>query len=77
MGLCFVPKPYVIFHEKLIFYGKELLALHPTPQLEYHPLICPQLLIQYSQSYFSYLDVSSICNLRMRHDMEYTLHTWS
>jgi hypothetical protein len=27
-------KPFVTFHNKLIFYHKELLALRPTPKLE-------------------------------------------
>jgi hypothetical protein len=28
----------VTFRNKLIFYGEELLAPHPTPKLEDHPL---------------------------------------
>jgi hypothetical protein len=29
-----IPKSYVTFHNKLAFYGEELLALHPVPKLE-------------------------------------------
>jgi hypothetical protein len=29
----------VIFRDKLIFYGEELLAACPTPKLEDHPLL--------------------------------------
>jgi hypothetical protein len=30
--------PFVIFRNKLIFYGEELLVPRPTPKLEDHPL---------------------------------------
>jgi hypothetical protein len=33
-----VPRLLVIFRNKLIFYGEELLAPHPTPMMEDHPL---------------------------------------
>jgi hypothetical protein len=32
------PKPFVILHNKLIFYREELLVPHPNPKLEDHPL---------------------------------------
>jgi hypothetical protein len=32
------PRPFVTFDEKIIFYGEKLLAPHPTPKLEDHPL---------------------------------------
>jgi hypothetical protein len=33
------PRPLVIFRDKLIFYGEELLAPRPTPKLEDHPFL--------------------------------------
>jgi hypothetical protein len=55
----------LIFCNKLIFYGEELLAPRPTPKLEDHP---PWQLIQYIRSYPPYLEaISSINNLRTRH----------
>jgi hypothetical protein len=40
-------KPCVTFHNKLVFYGEELLAIYPTLKLEDHPLLLgwPQLFI--------------------------------
>jgi hypothetical protein len=58
----------------LVFYGGELLAPHPTPRLEEHPLsaVCDCFFL-----FFSYQCIhryppcqeafSSICNLGMRH----------
>jgi hypothetical protein len=40
----------VIFRNKLIFYGEELLARRPTPQLEDPLVFCWRLLIQYIRS---------------------------
>jgi hypothetical protein len=59
----------VIFSNKLILYGEELLAPTPKPQAGWPPLVgCPQLLIQYIRSYPPYLEaVSSIHNLRTHH----------
>jgi hypothetical protein len=56
------------FCNKIIFYGEELLAPHPT-QVGQPPLVgCPWLLIQYICSYYSYLEmVSSIRSLKARH----------
>jgi hypothetical protein len=61
----------VIFRNKVIFYGKELIAPTPHPQAGGPPLVgCPSLLIQYIHSYPLYLEaVSSIHNLRTRHAM--------
>jgi hypothetical protein len=58
----------VIFRNKLIFYSEELLAPCST-RAGAPPLVgCQLLLIQYIHSYPPYLeDISSICNLRMRH----------
>jgi len=36
--ICPNPRPCVTFRDKLMFYGKELLAPRPTPKLEGHPL---------------------------------------
>jgi hypothetical protein len=60
----------MIFCNKLIFYGEELLAQHPT-QASGPPLVdCPQLLIQYIRSYPPYQEaVSSICNLRKHQEV--------
>jgi len=33
------PRLCVTFHKKLIFYGEEFLAPHPTPKLKGHPLL--------------------------------------
>jgi hypothetical protein len=33
------PRPFVTFRDKLLFYGEELLAPHPTLKLEDHPLL--------------------------------------
>jgi hypothetical protein len=33
------PRRLVVFRNKLIFYGEELLAPRPTPMLEDHPLL--------------------------------------
>jgi hypothetical protein len=38
-GIGPVLRPPVNFHNKLIFYGEELLAPRPTPKLEDHPLL--------------------------------------
>jgi len=32
-------RPCVTFCIKLLFYGEELLTIHPTPKLEDHPLV--------------------------------------
>jgi hypothetical protein len=46
-----------IFVNRLIFYGEELLAPHPTPKLEDHPLSAVRdCLIQYIRSYPPYLE---------------------
>jgi hypothetical protein len=37
-GICSGPRLLIHFRNKLIFYGEELLAPHPTPKLEDHPL---------------------------------------
>jgi hypothetical protein len=37
-GICPGPKLLINFRNKLIFYGKEILAPRPTPKLEDHPL---------------------------------------
>jgi hypothetical protein len=37
-GICPCPRLLMNFRNKLIFYGEELLAPHPTPKLEDHPL---------------------------------------
>jgi hypothetical protein len=62
------PTLLVIFRNKLIFYGEELLAPRPTPA-EGPPLVgCLRLLIYYIRSYPPYMEaVSSIRNLRTRH----------
>jgi hypothetical protein len=55
------PRPLEIFHNKLIFYGEELLAPRPTSKLEDYPLSAVR-------SYPPYLEaVSSIRNRRTRH----------
>jgi hypothetical protein len=36
--ICPGPRPFVTFHNKLIFYGEELLVPRPTPKLQDHPL---------------------------------------
>jgi hypothetical protein len=61
-------KIFVVFGNKLIFYGEELLAPRPTPQTAGQPLVgCTRLLIQYICSYPPKPeDVSSIRNLRTR-----------
>jgi hypothetical protein len=58
----------MIFRNKLIFYGEELLAPRPTAQVGGPLLVgCPRLLIEYIRSYPPYLEVvSSIRNLRTR-----------
>jgi hypothetical protein len=59
----------VNFHNKIIFYGEELLAPRPNPKAGGPPIVgCPRLFIQYIRSYPPYLEpVSSIRNLRTRH----------
>jgi hypothetical protein len=37
-GICPGPRLLTNFHNKIIFYGEELLASHATPKLEDHPL---------------------------------------
>jgi hypothetical protein len=55
-------RPCVTFRNKLGFYGKELLAPRPTPQLKDHPSSAPR------DCYLPYLEaVTSIRNLRTRH----------
>jgi hypothetical protein len=57
------PRLLVVFRNKLIFYGEQLLNLQAGgPSL----VGCPRLLIQYIRSYPPY-HVSSIRNLRTRH----------
>jgi hypothetical protein len=66
------PMLLVIFRNKLIFYGEELLATHPTPnpQAGGQPLVsCLGLLIQYIRSYPPYLVDISICILGTCHDV--------
>jgi hypothetical protein len=47
-----IARPYVTFHNMLIFYGEESLALCITSKLEDHSFVgCSQLLIQYICSY--------------------------
>jgi hypothetical protein len=59
----------VVFRNRLIFYGEELLAPRPTLQAGGPSIVgCRRLLIQYIRSYPPKLEgVSSIRNLRTRH----------
>jgi hypothetical protein len=51
-GFCPGLRLLLIFRNKLIFYGEELLAPRPSPKLEDQPFIsCLRLLIQYIRSY--------------------------
>jgi hypothetical protein len=63
------PRLLVNSHNKIIFYGEELLAPRPTPKLEDHPLSAVRdCLFQYIRSNPPYLEaVPSIRNLRTRH----------
>ena len=51
-----------------LFYGEGLLALHPTPKLEDHPLsaVCDCLFNIFTATLYTG-GCASICNLRMRH----------
>jgi hypothetical protein len=62
-------RTYVVFRNKLIFYGEELSAPRPYTQAGGPPLVgYPRLLIQYIRSCLPKLEgVSSIRNLRTRH----------
>jgi hypothetical protein len=51
----------VTFDKKIIFYGEELLALHPITKLPEHPLSPVHIYCPYLEA------VSSIYNLRMFH----------
>jgi hypothetical protein len=74
-----IPRPCVTFHNKLVFYSKELLAFCPTSKLEDHPLSALHIIIiiivvvvvvvvQNICSYPSYMEaISSIHNPRMTH----------
>jgi hypothetical protein len=65
------PRLLVIFRNKLIFYGEDLLPPRPTPEAGGPPFVsCMWQLIQYIRSYPPYLKgVSSIHNLVMRHSV--------
>jgi hypothetical protein len=59
---------YLMFRNKLIFYGGRLLAPAQPRNLSTAPVCCPRLLIQRIRSYPPYLVAfSSIRNLRTRH----------
>jgi hypothetical protein len=57
-----------MFRNIVRFYGEKLLALHPTPKLEYHPLSAVRdfLFIVFAVPSASG-NLSSICNPRARH----------
>jgi hypothetical protein len=67
-----IPRPCVTFCNKMDFYGEELLAPRPIPNLEIGWL---RLLIPYIRSYPPWLEaVSSIRNPRTRHTMATGTH---
>jgi len=57
-----------MFHDKIHFYGEELLAPCPTHKLEHHPLlaVCSCLFSIFTAT-FHIGGLSFICNLRMCH----------
>jgi len=64
-----------MFHNKIRFYGEELLAPRPTPKLEDHPLqIFRDCLFNIFAAILHIGDRSSIRNLRTRHAVVRGIH---
>ena len=72
---CLYPEAYSLFRNMIRFYSEELLAPHPTPKLEDHPLSAvPDCLFNRFATVLHIGGRSSLRNVRTRHAVVTATH---